>query len=390
VRDATRGAQVPQSWGTLSQTLSLVPAVAKEIVDTGPSAEERAYLLARDVGTEAAYIAFLARYPGGFYAELAKAELAKLRSEPVAPPTPPEPPVVPEPEPEPEPEPAIDIAALVARCDELGGDPYDADRTGDGVPLARLDAAATIAACTEALAAAGDSAPARLRYQLGRAQQAAGDLDAALASYEAASGGSAEAKSQLGYILRDGAAGSLNVNKAVALFGDAAADGSASAMTGYGRAFEYGQGGLGKDEERAADWYKRAADADYPQAMHALANMYRDGRGVAKNMQRAMQLYDGARSRGIPSSAYNLAWLLDVADGVSRNSRQSAQYFMEALGSHEPVFVEYLQRDGRQLSAETRRALQQALKDGGYYTGAIDGAFGPGTNRAIAAAGGQG
>ena len=87
--------------------------------------------------------------------ELAKAELAKLRSEPVAPPPPPEPPVVPVPEPEPEPEPAIDIAALVARCDELGGDPYDADRTGDGVPLARLDAAATIAACTEALAAAG-------------------------------------------------------------------------------------------------------------------------------------------------------------------------------------------------------------------------------------------
>jgi uncharacterized protein len=160
-------------------------------------------------------------------------------------------------------------------------------------------------------------------------------------------------------------------------------------MTAYGRLFETGGGRIAKDEEQAADWYKRAADRDFPPALHYLANMYRDGRGVAKNTPRAMQLYDRARTRGMASSAYNLAWVLDVADGVARNSKQSAQYFIEALASHQAVFVEFLQRDGKQLSAETRRALQQALKDGGHYTGTIDGAFGPGTNRAIASAGGQ-
>jgi uncharacterized caspase-like protein len=117
VRDATRGAQVPQSWGTLSQTLTLVPAVARDTVDAGPSAEERAYLLAREVGTEAAYVAFLARYPGGFFSELAKAELAKLRNGTVDP-QPSEPP----PQPAPEPEPAIDVAARAARCCEQAGE----------------------------------------------------------------------------------------------------------------------------------------------------------------------------------------------------------------------------------------------------------------------------
>lgn len=379
VRDATRGAQVPQSWGTLSQPLALVPIGPDDpVTDPSPSAEERAYLLARQVGTEAAYIAFIARYPGGFFAELAKAELEKLRSpRPIAPP----------PQPEPDPEPLIDVAGVTARCDEIGADPYDADKVGPGVPLEDLDAQAAIAACREAVRAAGDDAPARLHYQLGRALQASGDVNAALASYESASRGSAEAKSQIGYILRDGTGGSLNLNKAIVLFGEAADAGSASAMTGFAQAYESGQGGLGADAETAADWYKRAANAEYPQAMHLLANMYRDGRGVAKNMQRAMQLYERARALGVPAAAYNLAWALDVADGVERNSRQAAKSFMQALASGEAVFVEFLQRDGKQLSPATRRALQQELKDGGFYSGAVDAAFGPGTNRAIAAAG---
>lgn len=387
VRDSTRGAQVPQSWANLAQPLMLQPPEREQVADNGPSAEERAYLLAREVGTEAAYIAFIARYPGGFYTELAKAELAKLQAKPFEPQQPSsEPP--PEPEPEPEP-PKVDVTALVARCDELGGDSYDVDRVGDGVATEDLDADAVIAACTEAIAASGDTVPARLVYQLGRAQQAAGDLDAALETYEAASAASAEAKSQIGYILRDGKGGTLNINRAINLFIEAANDGSPSGMAGYARALELGQGSIDQDEEKASDWYKRSADGGYPPAMHALGNMYRDGRGVARNMQRAMQFYDKARARGWAASAYNLAWLLDVGDGVDRNSRQSAQYFMQALASHQPVFVEYLQRDGKQLSAETRRALQQALKDDGFYTGAVDGSFGPGTNRAIAAAGGQ-
>jgi hypothetical protein len=392
VRDATGGAQVPQSWANLSRPLALVAPKSLTTVDAGPSEEERLYLLAREVGTAAAFRSFLARFPGGFFAELAKEELARLDASNSPPPDEqpgPEPSAEP-PAPEPEPvAPAIDVAALVARCDKLAADPYDRDRTVVGVAIDDLEPVAAIDACRAAIDEAGETVPARLLYQLGRAHQAAGDLDAAMKSYEAAEAGSAEAKSAIAAILRDGKNGSLNLERAIDLFATAASEGSVTAMTAYGQINSSGEGGVSKDEERAADWYKRAAELDYPPAMHLLANAYRDGRGVAKNMQRAMQLYDRARARGLPNSAYNLAWLLDVADGVSRNSRQSAQYFLEALGSKNPVFVTFLQRDGKQLSDETRRAVQQALKDKGYYQGAVDGAFGPGTNRAIAAAGGQ-
>ena len=388
VRDATGGAQIPQSWANLSHPLTLVTARAPVATDTGPSEEERLYLLARQVGTPTAYRSFIARFPGGFFAELAKEELALLQGAPSEA----QPELSQDPPPDDPPEPAppdLDVPALVARCDELAGDPYDKDRTVDGVMTEDLEANAGIDACTAAIDASADSVPARLLYQLGRAQQAGGNLGAAMRSYEAAEAGSAEARSAMAAILREGKNGTLNLERAIELFASAANDGSVSAMTAYGQIYASGEGKVAKDDERAADWYKRAAELNYPPALHLLANSYRDGRGVPKNMQRAMQLYDRARARGLPNSAYNLAWLLDIADGVARNSRQSAQYFLDALASHNPIFVTFLQRDGKQLSEETRRALQQALRDNGFYDGAIDGAFGPGTNRAIAVAGGQ-
>lgn len=395
VRTATEGAQVPQGFNGIAGRLLLVEAEQPTSPPDEPTAAERDFDRAARFDTIQGYLAFLSAHPGGLYAELAKARISQLEQAEAD--RPKQPDLVPDPAPPDRPtdaeqptEPSPpDAVALAAQCDAAAADPYDPDRVGPGVAASSLDADVALVACREAIEAAGETVAARLIYQLGRAQEKAGDIAGARQSYETASASSVEAKSALARFLREGAGGSLSLERAATMFSEAAEGGSISAMYFYARMFETGQGKINKDEEAASDWYKRSAEADYPPALNNLGAMYRDGRGVAKNMTRAMQLFDRARARHFPSAAYNLAWLLDVADGVSRNSKQSAQYFVEALASRDPRFVEALQNNGRFLSVETRLALQQALKDAGFYSGGVDGKFGPATNRAIALAGGQ-
>ncbi len=79
---------------------------------------------------------------------------------------------------------ALDLSLTANQCDLEAGDALDLG----GVGLYRLpneiDVAAALAACQAAVAAEPDVA--RFRYQLGRAERAAGDFVAATASFEAA------------------------------------------------------------------------------------------------------------------------------------------------------------------------------------------------------------
>lgn len=76
---ATGGAQKPQSFSGLSDNVVLVAsAAASDGADAG--AEERAYRDAAGIGTLGAYRAFIARYPGGFYSELAREAMNKIEA----------------------------------------------------------------------------------------------------------------------------------------------------------------------------------------------------------------------------------------------------------------------------------------------------------------------
>ncbi|MEO6396494.1 MAG: caspase family protein [Devosia sp.] len=83
VRDATAGRQVPQRWADLDEKLSLRPAgPTTSDESSSPGEEERLYAYAKQIGTIAAYRAFLARFPGGFFAELAKEAIAERENAP--------------------------------------------------------------------------------------------------------------------------------------------------------------------------------------------------------------------------------------------------------------------------------------------------------------------
>jgi caspase domain-containing protein len=79
VVSSTGGAQKPQSFSGLTSDVTLVAAAAAQTDSAGPDLEERAYRDASAIGTVGAYRAFVARFPGGFYSELAREALNKLQ-----------------------------------------------------------------------------------------------------------------------------------------------------------------------------------------------------------------------------------------------------------------------------------------------------------------------
>jgi hypothetical protein len=84
VLKSTSNRQEPFVYGSLGgDDVPLVPAgAAPSEPAPNPQAEARRdYELALQVGNEAAFNAFLAQYPGGFYASLAKLQLEKIAAE---------------------------------------------------------------------------------------------------------------------------------------------------------------------------------------------------------------------------------------------------------------------------------------------------------------------
>ncbi|ACA19357.1 peptidase C14 caspase catalytic subunit p20 [Methylobacterium sp. 4-46] len=83
----TGGKQEPFVYGSLGgATMALVPDVRAADPEGDPKEMRRDYEFAERVGTREAWSSFLAAHPAGFYADLARAQVAKLTGSPAAPP----------------------------------------------------------------------------------------------------------------------------------------------------------------------------------------------------------------------------------------------------------------------------------------------------------------
>jgi TPR repeat protein len=74
--------------------------------------------------------------------------------------------------------------------------------------------------------------------------------------------------------------------------------GDAKAQIALGRMYEYGRGGVERNDAEALEWYRRAADQQHPKAQFALGRMYEYGRGGAeRNEERALEWYRKAANQ---------------------------------------------------------------------------------------------
>ena len=160
-------------------------------------------------------------------------------------------------------------------CDQAAGAPYDPDRRAPGVMLEQIVADVAVAACADRAA----GVRSRTQYQHGRALWASGDVAGARRDLEAAVAANyRSAGIDLARLLSQPSAGMLDLNRAVALYEHAWAEGVTVAGFALGSLYEQGvtpaaPGGsmITPDSVKAWAWYRKAASAREPNSLARFA-----------------------------------------------------------------------------------------------------------------------
>jgi TPR repeat protein len=266
------------------------------------------------------------------------------------------------------------------RCDVLAAGGFDPDKPRDvrRICLGRMDAKTAIAACSAAVRTAPNER--RFHYQLGRAQDAAGQYVEALASYRRAVDlGSAAALNNLATLHENGEGVARSLPEAEKLYRRAAEAGSVVGMSNLGRFLEYGRAGR-KDIREAARWYKACADKGDPFCGTKHANMILSRvPGVEGDGLGAILMVRKSADAGDAMALITMATIIDQGFGNAAGvAGSSLDYLRKALKRGENAVTGMTAPDvfGK-LKPETRIGLQRIARAEGGYQGPLDGQLSP-------------
>jgi TPR repeat protein len=190
----------------------------------------------------------------------------------------------------------------------------------------------------------------------------------------------------LAYIRLNPNEGRFDPASAVDFLERAAAAGSPEAQFELAKLFERGTG-VPVDEARALELYLAAADQEFADAINDLGFLhYQGGLGLPPNPQKALKFFERAADLRHPQAQFNFAALIDDGLIASKGPEDAAYYLYAALRSGSADVLNLLTERPTMFTNKTRRALQKELKKYSFYSGSIDGEFGPGTQRSIRAA----
>ena len=256
------------------------------------------------------------------------------------------------------------------RCNALAASPFDlATPPGTGINFDDIDAQPAIEACAAAVKAAPDDA--RLRFQLGRAEDAAGDYASARADYEAALGlGSVAGGVALARLYEDGRGVDKDYGRAFELYTAGAAAGSVLALEALGDFYEHGRG-VEQDYKLAAKNYASAAELGSVWAMAALGWLTENGWGVVADDVKAAELYRKAADGGIDFAQNNLGSFYDNGKGgLAKDPVTAHKYFEMAAAQGYPLAFSNLGRhyaEGIGVERDVEKAesyLRKAIAEG--------------------------
>ena len=174
--------------------------------------------------------------------------------------------------------------------------------------------------------------------------------------------------------------------EAAMLLSQAAEAQSAEAQFELAQLYEVGLG-VEQDIEQAVALYHASAEADFPDAINDLGFLYfQGGLGIPRDPDRALGFFERAADLRHPQAMFNYAALIDDGLVDGKGSEAAAEYLYRSLRTGSAQVFELLQDRPTMFKLETRKALQNILAENTFYTGTIDGDFGPGTQRGIRAA----
>jgi len=177
--------------------------------------------------------------------------------------------------------------------------------------------------------------------------------------------------------------GRFDPKAAVDFLTRAADAGSPEAQFELAKLYERGTG-VAQDEAKALALYRSAAEQNFADAINDLGFMhYQGGLGLPADPGKALRYFERAADLRHPQAQFNFAALIDDGHIPSKGPEDAAKYLYQALRSGSQDVLKLLSERPSMFTAETRRALQVRLRDNKFYAGAIDGDFGPGTQRGI-------
>lgn len=89
--------------------------------------------------------------------------------------------------------------------------------------------------------------------------------------------------------------------------------------------------GTERDEVKAGEYFKTAADAGDYEAAYNLGLMYRNGKGVRQDKRKAAEYFLQAAKSGQPIAAFNLAVMMSNGDGVAKDEKGAITWYKTAV-----------------------------------------------------------
>jgi TPR repeat protein len=166
----------------------------------------------------------------------------------------------------------------------------------------------------------------------------------------------------------------------------AAEDGAPEAQYELGKLYESGLG-VDQDVARALDLYRLSASQNFADALNDLGFLYyQGGLGVVRDPTLALAFFERAARARHPEAMFNFAALIDDGIVPGMGPDEAAGFLYLALRSGNQTIFDMLRDRPTMWKLPTRQALQQQLSQRSFYTGPIDGDFGPATQAGIKAA----
>ena len=129
----------------------------------------------------------------------------------------------------------------------------------------------------------------------------------------------------------------------------------------------YAGRGTRTEPEKAAEWYKRAAEQGNASAAFHYGYCLEKGIGAEKNAAEALVWYERAADGGVAGAAYNLALLTELGAACQKNPARAAELYEKAysLGSKDAAkkLSEFYRR-GVGVKRDRRAAADWAVKAG--------------------------
>jgi TPR repeat protein len=142
--------------------------------------------------------------------------------------------------------------------------------------------------------------------------------------------------------------------------------------------------GVTPDPARALQLYQSSAAKDYPDAVNELGFFYfNGGLGLPIDQAKALTLFRQAADLDHPEALFNVASFIDDGYVADAGPDEAAAYLYRAIRLGSENVLEALTNQSQSFKPETRKALQKQLLDNGFYTGTLDGDFGPGTIKSL-------